>query len=130
MSRIYSLAYLGSHRCSPAEAIRVAAQTGYHFVGLRLWPNAPGAQQQHLLNQPEALRETLAAQRDTGVGVFDLEIIRIDDNFDPHSWDALYDVGAALKAKADADARLVLPQLYTVCCVFSAVMAGDSLESR
>jgi sugar phosphate isomerase/epimerase len=100
MSRIYSLAYLGSHRCSPAEAIRVAAQTGYQFVGLRLWPNAPGAQQQHLLNQPEALRETLAAQRDTGVGVFDLEIIRIGDNFDPHTWDALYAAGAALQAKA------------------------------
>ena len=100
MSRIYSLAYLGSHRCTPAEAIQVAAQTGYHFVGLRLWPNAPGAPQQHLLGQPEALRENLAAQADTGVGVFDLEIIRIGEQFDPHSWDALYDAGAALKAKA------------------------------
>ena len=67
--RIYSLAYLSSHRCTPAQAIGVAAQTGYHFVGLRLWPNAAGAPQQQLLGQPEALRETLAAQRDTGVGV-------------------------------------------------------------
>ena len=98
--RTYSLAYLSSHRCTPAEAIAVAAQTGYSFVGLRLWPNAPGAPQQHLLDQPQALRETLAAQRDTGVGVFDLEIIRIGENFDPHTWDALYDAGAALKAKA------------------------------
>jgi sugar phosphate isomerase/epimerase len=98
--RIYSLAYLSSHRCTPAEAIAVAAKTGYSFVGLRLWPNAAGAPQQHLLGQPEALRETLAAQRDTGVGVFDLEIIRIGEQFDPHTWDALYDAGAALKAKA------------------------------
>ena len=67
---------------------------------MRLWPNAPGAPQQHLLDQPEALRETLAAQKDTGVGVFDLEIIRINDSFDPHTWDALYDVGAQLQAKA------------------------------
>lgn len=100
MSRVYSLAYLSSHRCTPAEAIRIAAQTGYSFVGLRLWPNAPGAPQQHLLDHPQALRETLAAQRDTGVGVFDLEIIRIGESFDPHTWDALYDAGAALKAKA------------------------------
>ncbi len=100
MSRIYSLAYLTSHRCTPAEAIGIAAQTGYQFVGMRLWPNAPGAPQQHLLDQPEALRETLAAQKDTGVGVFDLEIIRINDSFDPHTWDALYDVGAQLQAKA------------------------------
>ncbi len=98
--RIYSLAYLSSHRCTPAQAIQVAAQTGYSFVGLRLWPNAAGAPQQHLLGQPEALRETLAAQRDTGVGVFDLEIIRIGEQFDPHTWDALYDAGSALKAKA------------------------------
>jgi sugar phosphate isomerase/epimerase len=100
MARIYSLAYLSSHRCTPAQAIQVAAQTGYQYVGLRLWPNAPGAPQQHLLGQPEALRETLAAQRDTGVGVFDLEIIRINADFDPHTWDALYDVGAQLNAKA------------------------------
>lgn len=98
--RSYSLAYLTSHRCTPVEAIRTAADTGYRFVGLRLWPNAPGAPQQHLLGQPEVLRETLAAQRDTGVGVFDLEIIRIDADFDPHRWDALYDAGAALKARA------------------------------
>jgi sugar phosphate isomerase/epimerase len=100
MSRVYSLAYLSSHRSTPAEAIRIAAQTGYQHVGLRVWPNAPGAPQQHLLDQPQALRETLAAQRDTGVGVFDLEIIRINADFDPHTWDALYDLGAQLKAKA------------------------------
>ena len=100
MTRIYSLAYLSSHRCTPVEAIRIAAQTGYTFVGLRLWPNAPGAPQQHLLDQPQALREALAAQQDTGVGVFDLEIIRINADFDPHTWDRLYDVGAQLKAKA------------------------------
>jgi sugar phosphate isomerase/epimerase len=100
MARPYSLAYLTSHRCTPAEAIRIAAQTGYQFVGLRVWPNAAGAPQQHLIGDAAALRETLAAQRDTGVGVFDLEIIRLNEHFDPHSWDALYDVGAQLQARA------------------------------
>ncbi|MCW5652641.1 TIM barrel protein [Hydrogenophaga sp.] len=100
MTRIYSLAYLGAHRCTPAEALRVGAAQGYAYVGLRLWPNAPGAPQQHLLGDAEALRETVAVQRDTGVGVFDLEIIRINEGFDPHTWDALYDAGAALNAKA------------------------------
>lgn len=99
-TRALSLAYLTSHRCTPADAIAVAARQGYGFVGLRLWPNAPGAPQQHLLGQPDVLRETLAVQRDTGVGVFDLEIIRIGADFNPHTWDALYDAGAALKAKA------------------------------
>lgn len=100
MTRIYSLAYLGAHRCTPVEAIQVAAAEGYGYVGLRPWPNAPGAPQQHLLGDSKALRETVAAQRDTGVGVFDLEIIRINEGFDPHTWDALYEAGAELKAKA------------------------------
>jgi sugar phosphate isomerase/epimerase len=100
MARVHSLAYLSSHRCTPPEAIRVAAANGYQYVGLRLWPNAPGAPQQFLIDRPAVLRETLAAMADTGVGIFDVEIIRIGEAFDPHTWDALYDVCAALKAKA------------------------------
>jgi sugar phosphate isomerase/epimerase len=100
VTRIYSLAYLTSHRCSPPEVIRIAAACGYTYASLRLWPNAPGAPQQHLLGQAEVLRETVAAQNDTGVGLLDLELIRINADFNPHTWDALYDAGAALKAKA------------------------------
>jgi len=100
MSRAYSLAYLTSYTCTPPEAISVASQAGYDFVGLRLWPNAPGAPQQFLIDRPDVLRETLAAQKDTDVGVFDIEIIRIGENFDPHIYRPLLDAGAALGAKA------------------------------
>lgn len=99
-ARLHSLAYLTSHRCTPAEAIRVAAASGYQAVGLRLWPNAPGAPQQHLIGDAPALRETQAAQRDTGVAVFDLEIVRLDAEADPRTWTALFDIGAALDARA------------------------------
>jgi len=134
MSRIHSLAYLSSHRCTPAEAIRVAAQAGYQYVGLRPWPNAPGAPQQHLLDQPAALREALAAQRDTGVGVFDLEIIRINEQFDPHTWDALYDVGAQLQAKAilvagdDADEARLTENYARLCEVMQPFGMTADLE--
>jgi sugar phosphate isomerase/epimerase len=100
MPRVHSLAYLSSHRCTPPEAVRIAAANGYQFVGLRLWPNAPGAPQQFLIDRPEVLRETQTVMADTGVGIFDVEIIRIGGTFDPHTWDALYDACAALKAKA------------------------------
>ena len=99
-ARACSMAYLTGHRCSPPEAVRVAAATGYGFVGLRLWPNAPGAQQQHLLGDAALLRETLAACRDTGVGVFDLEIVRIGEGFDPRLYLPLFEAGAALGARA------------------------------
>jgi len=134
MSRLHSLAYLSSHRCTPAQAIQTAAQTGYEFVGLRLWPNAPGAPQQHLLGQPAALREALAAQRDTGVGVFDLEIIRINADFNPHTWDALYEVGAQLKAKAilvagdDADEARMSDHYARLCEVMQPFGMTADLE--
>ncbi len=121
MDRVYSLAYLSSHRCTPPEAIRVAAASGYQYVGLRLWPNAPGAPQQYLIDRPDVLKDTQAAMADTGVGIFDVEIIRIGDTFDPHAWDSLYDACAALKAKAilvagDDPVEARLTQNYAHLC--------------
>lgn len=98
--RALSLAYLSSSQCTPAQAIQVAASQGYGWVGLRLLPNAAGAPQQYLIGQPQALREAVAAQRDTGVGVFDLEIIRIGADFDARHYLPLLEAGAALAAQA------------------------------
>ena len=82
MSRVYSLAYLTSRRCSPPEAIRIAAANGYAHVGLRLWPNAPGAPQQHLLGLPDVLRETVAAQYDAGAALKARAILVAGDDRD------------------------------------------------
>ena len=100
MSRVYSLAYLTSYTLTPPQAMRLAAELGYAQVGLRLLPNMAGAPQQFLIDQPEALRETVAVQRDTGVEVLDLEIIRINEDFDARTFLPLFEVGAALKANA------------------------------
>jgi sugar phosphate isomerase/epimerase len=94
------MAYLTAHRCGAPEAVRVAAATGYNFVGLRLWPNVPGTPYQHLLGDAALMRETLAACRDTGVGVFDLEIVRIGEGFDPRLYLPLFEAGAELGARA------------------------------
>lgn len=100
MSRVLSMAYLTACDATPPEAVRIAAALGYAHVGLRLLPNAPGAPQQHLIDKPEALRETVALLRDTGVGVFDLEIIRINEGFEASGFRPLLDAGAALGARA------------------------------
>ena len=100
MTRIYSMAYLTSNTCTPPQAVRLAAELGYAWTGLRLLPNMAGAPQQFLIGQPEVLRETVAAQRDTGVGIFDLEIIRIGEGFDERAYLPLLEAGAALNAKA------------------------------
>lgn len=97
--RAYSLSYLTSHRCSPPQAVRVAAAAGYRCVGQRLWVNATAAPDQALLCDASVLRETHAACRDTGVGVLDLEIVRIGEGFDPRFYLPLFEAGAALGAR-------------------------------
>ncbi|MEY2954034.1 MAG: hypothetical protein RLZZ401_2121 [Pseudomonadota bacterium] len=124
-TRTFSLAYLTSYTCTPPQAIRLAAETGYAHVGLRIWPNTPGAQQQHLIGQPEVLRETVAAQRDTGVGVFDLEIIRIGEGFNALAYLPFLEAGAALQAKAvlvagDDSDEARLAEGYACLCALMA----------
>lgn len=99
-ARVYSMAYLTSYTLTPPQSIRLASELGYAHVGLRLLPNATGAPQQFLIGQPEVLRETVAAQKDSGVGIFDLEIIRIGEDFDARTYLPLLEAGAALKARA------------------------------
>ncbi len=99
MKRSYSLAYLTSCLVTPAQAMQLAADLGYRQVGFRLLPNMPGGPQQHLIGNPDALRETLAVQHATGMQVCDLEIIRIGDNFDAKTYLPLFEAGAALKAQ-------------------------------
>ena len=120
-TRALSLAYLTSHRCTALQAVLTAAQAGYGFVGVRLRPNAPGAPFQALLEDPAAQRETRAALRDTGVGIFDLEIIRIGEAFDAGTWDAMLALGQTLGARAvlvagdDPDVARLADRYAQVC---------------
>lgn len=123
MLRTYSLAYLTANESSVPQAIGIAAELGYSSVGLRLKPNAPGAPYQSLIEDPPVLRETLAMMADTGVTVFDIEIIRIGEVFDPLPYRPLLEAGATLNAKAvlvaadDANEQR-LAQHYAQLCEF------------
>jgi sugar phosphate isomerase/epimerase len=98
--RTYSLAYLTANASSVPQAVRIAADLGYAYVGLRVQPNGPGAPFQTLIGDAAMLRETQAVMRDTGVGVYDLEIIRIGEQFNVADHAALMDIGQNLGAKA------------------------------
>lgn len=99
--RSYSLAYLSAPPTLTApQVVEVAAAVGYQFVGLRLLPSAPGGTWQPLISDPALLRETQAQLRDTGVGVMDLEVIRIGAGFDPGACATFMEVGATLQARA------------------------------
>jgi sugar phosphate isomerase/epimerase len=121
--RRYSLAYLSAHRATVPEFIDIASQTGYECVGLRLRPNLPGAPFQSFIDEPNVQRETLARLKNTGVQVFDIEIIRIGPQFNPHDYISLLEAGAALGAKAvlvasDDDVEPRFAENYAKLCEF------------
>ena len=132
--RSYSLAYLTAANLTPPQMLAAAAQLGYGHVGLRLRPNAPGAPYQPLLGDAAILRETLAVQRDTGVGVFDIEIVRIDAAFDPQAYLPMFEAAAALRARAvlvagdDTDLARLADNYARLCAVLQPYGMTADLE--
>ena len=77
MTHPLSLAFLTLHDVPPAEVARAAAATGYDLIGLRLLPAAPGEAAYPLMTDPAARRAVRAVLADTGLGVGDVEIVRL-----------------------------------------------------
>ena len=100
MTRVFSLAWLTAAPLAPPEAIRMAARLGYGAVGLRALPSAPGGPYDRLIEDRALRAETLAAMRDTGVGVFDMEIVRLGPDFAVAEVRPLLDLAAELGARA------------------------------
>lgn len=96
---MFSLAHLTVLALPPPEVIRVAARTGYQTVGLRLLATVPGSVAYPLMDDPAALRATRAAAADTGVGVHDIELVRLTPETDVAALEPFVAAGAALGAR-------------------------------
>lgn len=100
MPRRYSLAHVTVLGCPPPEAIGIAARCGYEFVGLRTIPlGLPGEPRYILENNPELMRATRNALRDTGVKLHDIEDAIIDTDRDVRDYLPALECGAELGAK-------------------------------
>jgi len=99
MQRRYSLAQLTTLSLAPPAMIETAARAGYDGCGLRLLPFTPGGIAYDLMGDAPLLRETLAAQRDTGLRVGDLEIIRLNERFDVGACGPFLEVAQRLGAR-------------------------------
>ncbi len=97
--RIVSLAALSVLELSPPEMVRIAARCGYTHVGLR--PIAATDSERHfpLLADAGLRRETLAALADEGVGVLDIEILRLRPDTDVRAYEAALEFGAEAGAR-------------------------------
>lgn len=125
MERKYSLSFLTCLDVPPPAAVRTAAETGYEFVGLRLLPAAPGGVAFPLMDDPMLLGETLDALRDTGISLFDIEMIRIAAEFSRERYKPLFEIGARLGARSvlvagDDDDKGRMAASFTALCEAAA----------
>lgn len=99
MPHRYSLAFLTTFDLGPVEAIRVAAETGYDLVGLRLLPAAPGEPDYPILTDDRLLADAAAALADTGMAVADIEIARLKPDTDVAGFARFFERGRRLGAR-------------------------------
>ncbi|MCX8998170.1 sugar phosphate isomerase/epimerase [Rhizobiaceae bacterium BDR2-2] len=99
MTRKLSLSFLTCLGAPPEEAVRVAAETGYDYLGLRLLPAAPGGIAFPLMEEPARMRDLGRLLNDEGVDIFDVEMIRIGPHFDASAFLPFLDCAAHLGAR-------------------------------
>ncbi len=95
----FSLAHLTVLGLPPPEMIHVAARTGYRHVGLRLIAVTADSPGYPLMSDQPMLRATRAAMADTGIGVLDIEFVKITPELDVAALEPFVAAGAELGAR-------------------------------
>jgi sugar phosphate isomerase/epimerase len=95
----FSLAHLTVIRLAPPQVIEVAARTGYDTVGLRLVGGTEITPAYPLMDDMPLMRATKAAMSATGIGVLDIEFVRIMPETDVSSLEPFAAAGAELNAR-------------------------------
>ena len=100
MSHLYSLAYLTCGPLPPPEVISIAAKLGYDAVGLRILAGTPGGEASPLEADAALRRATIARARETGIQIYDIELVRIDTQFEIGRLSGFLETCGELGAKA------------------------------
>jgi sugar phosphate isomerase/epimerase len=99
MQREFMLAYFTTAPLAPAEAVLIAHKVGYCAIGIRLAALSDGGDFSSLCENPVLVRETTARMKETGVSIFDVEGVRLEEGFRVGHYDRLLAVAAELGAK-------------------------------
>lgn len=119
--RIISLAALTVLELAPPEMVEVAARAGYSHVGLRLVPATAEELHFPLVADTSLRKQTLARLRDCGIGVLDVEILRLKPETRVADFEAILAVGAELGASEllvagnDADEARLTENFAALC---------------
>lgn len=98
MRRVFSLSYL-TLECGPVETVEHAAVAGYDLAGVRMLPAVEGGKAFPLFSERALLAETIARCRDTGIGILDVEIARIDGRNGVENWLPMLEAAGRLGAR-------------------------------
>ena len=96
--RKLSLAHLSLIATPPPQLIRIAARAGFDLVDLRLSPATPTDTIYATEERLALCRQLFPLLRDLDLKVWDVEIIRLKDETDPHSHLPLMEAAALLGA--------------------------------
>ncbi len=134
MRRALSLSFLSCLGAPPEEAARAAAGAGYDFVGFRMLPAAPGGLAFPLMDDPARLRSVKSLLGELGLGVFDVEMIRIAETFDAATCEPFLACSAELGARAiliagdDTDEARLTAHFVQLCEVAAPYGLSMDLE--
>lgn len=92
----YSAAHLAAIRLSPPDLARAAAEAGYDYVSFRLIPTTDQEPHHDLAGDAALLRDTKAVLADTGLKVWDCEVLRMDPDHGPEFFLPMLEVAAEL----------------------------------
>jgi sugar phosphate isomerase/epimerase len=95
----FSLAHLTVLSLAPPELIAVASRTGYQTVGLRLIQVTETTPRYPLMDDKPMMRATKSAMAATGIGVLDIEFVRVTPEIKVASLEPFLAAGAELEAR-------------------------------
>ena len=99
MTPKFSLAHLSALELTPPELVMVAAEAGYHYVGLRLVAVTPGGPGWALWKDHATMAGTKSRMAETGVGVLDVELARLEPDTDVRTFIPCMEAAAELQAR-------------------------------
>ena len=129
-----SLAALTVLELSPVEMVRCAAATGYAHVGLRLLPATPHEPVWDAAGDTPLVRELRHVLAGSGVGVLDIEILRLTPGVDVRGFLPVLETGAALGARFvlvagnDADEARLTDRFGLLCDLAAPFALSPYLE--
>jgi len=96
---LFSLAHLSALDLTPPELVIAAAEASYAFVGLRLVAVTPGGPAWPLWQDRAVMAGTKARMAETGVGVLDVELVKLLPVVDIKTFEPCFEAAAELGAK-------------------------------